>query len=318
MKTAVDLRFSASYAARYHGCHASANLEDAIPGFEFRKKEWAKARSGGSALHLVLDAVLTQSTSIPDAVLMLRYLGDVHNRGKAKPRYTLLTSEKDYLIWWFMKEYREPAIEHEHLLPLAVTKDESGNDVEHMASPKQIRFLADAAEYVFLIMQQAESRLYTEYERKATWLESSPTTTVDIMIRQPGVLHIMDYKSGTTPVEVMENAQLLYYALTNLKDEERIILHILQEGNIVSWEITREYLLKWGEALKQSEKDILAGDLTFNMGNHCGFCPANPQSRGDKGYPFCPVRLELLYGVPTDEATDSAVIMDMEEEWMND
>jgi len=315
MKTAVELRFSASYAARYHGCHASANLEEAIPGFEFRKKEWAQARSGGTALHLVLDAVLTKSTDILAAVTMLRALAEVSNRGNAKPRYTLLTDQREYLIWWFLKDHTGPVLEHEHLLPLAITKDESGNDVEHMASPKQIRFLADAAEYVYLVMQEGASNdLSTERSAQATWLESKPWTTVDIMVRQPNVLHIMDYKSGTTPVEAIENVQLLYYAACFLQDEEFIELHILQDGNIVKWTITREYLLTWMKELKKSEAAILGGDLTFTLGNHCGFCPANPQSRGDKGYPFCPPRVELLYGQSPEADQDAAMLAYEDEE----
>lgn len=307
MKTALELRFSASYASRYHNCHGSANLDEAIPGFEFRPKERAKARDEGTAMHTVFENMLVKSTSILEAAYLMRELQEV--RGQERVR--LLKNERDYLVWWFMKEHRGPVMEVKELLPLILQKENSKKELyDYSVSPKSMRFLADAAEYVALTMGD-DGKLYTEKTSKVDWLESRPLTTTDVLIRRPGILDVMDLKTGTTPVATVENEQLLYYARTELRDEEEINLHILQDGNMQGpWTITREHLLSWAEGLKESERAILAGDLTLKPGSHCTFCPANPQGRGDKGYPFCPVRVELVWGSSDAIASDDTIIDD--------
>ena len=49
---------------------------------------------------------------------------------------------------------------------------------------------------------------------------------------------------------------------------------------------------------KAAEAHILAGSTTFSPGDHCKFCPANPQGRGAKGKPYCPAMMSLLYPQP--------------------
>ena len=55
-----ELRFSASYASRYHNCHGSANLKEAIPGFEFPERDDNTGmRDQGSKLHEIFQAAIS-------------------------------------------------------------------------------------------------------------------------------------------------------------------------------------------------------------------------------------------------------------------
>ena len=60
------------------------------------------------------------------------------------------------------------------------------------------------------------------------------------------------------------------------------------------------------------EHDVLItdGDTTFQPGDHCMFCSANPHSRAAKGKPLCPAMMQMLY---PKEPLDLAAIL-LEEE----
>ena len=305
------LRFSASAASKYHNCHASANLEEAIPGFEHRKKPRAKSRDQGTALHKVMELALTQTLSLREVAAMLRELSAVFG----KKRTLLLESEKDYIIWWFMLHNEMAPIEHKVVAPLLfdiMTKpDEDGNtEMETISTPpKIIRFLASAMDVLAEIMDNG-GVLVTEQKREARWMETKPSTTVDILIRQGKTLYVIDLKAGVIPIEAIENEQLMYYAKTFVDDETELVLMILQDGNFSTWSISRDHLDNWATAVQASEQAILAGDLSFNPGSHCGFCPANPRSKGDNGYPFCPIQIEILYGDADNVQSDLDILED--------
>jgi len=304
----MNLRFSASQASKYHNCHASANLEEAIPGWSFKKKERAQARDAGTAQHEVFENLLLHSVDRLAAAYLLRELADV--RGKARTK--LIKDQREFLIWWFMKEQSAPPIEHEYLRKLIIdlpAKDGEGM-VEFSTPPISIRFLADAVEYVHSLLQDPDAELLTEETVSADWLVTKPNTTVDVLVRVGSKLYVIDLKTGTTPVDAVENEQLLYYAACFWKGEAEITLVIIQPKNLSEWNITYDQLARWMGEVQASEAAILAGDVTFTPGNHCTFCPANPQGRGDKGWPFCPVRIELLYGPQDDTESDELVLLD--------
>jgi len=295
--TNLSLRFSASVASKYHNCHGSANLPAAIPGFEYTPKEKAKARDQGTALHKVMEHSIRYGNSLKAVAEMLLLLADVWG----KNRTLLLQDEKEYITWWFLKKLEGPVLEHKYLEPL----------LEQSNSPKQIRFLASALVYIAEILEEnPDAEVFTEVKTKAAWLVTKPSTTIDVLIRAGNRIWIIDLKAGTTPIEVVGNEQLLYYAACFVKDETEINLVILQEDNIGEWTINRSYLEAWMKQMQESEFAILDGDLTLNIGSHCTFCPANPRSRGDKGYPFCPAQLEHLYGASDDAAEDISILED--------
>jgi hypothetical protein len=312
--TAVDieLKFSASRASKYHNCHASANLPAAIPGFVVKPKE-RKAATSGTAQHEFFSRALLNGNHREIADMLMK-LAAVRDTGKA--RFKLIANERDYLVWWFMLEKRGPVIEHEHVRELLYWTSLPDGSGQEQVGPKpiELRFIATALVYIADILQDGGGELITEESRKATWLLTSPGTTVDVIIKQGKKMHVLDLKMGTIVVEVVENEQLLYYGKTFVYDEvEELELHIMQQKNLASWHITREYLESWAEQVQQSEDEILAGDLSFKVGKHCDFCPANPRSFGERGWPSCPVLAELLYG-EKDAVAEEASMIDEEDE----
>ena len=304
---AVNLRFSASAASKYHNCHASANLVEAIPGFELKPKEHAQARDQGTALHKILENIVNEVKELHDAATMLREIAGLTNMGNAKTRTTTLTDEKKYVTWWFLKTGTPPVLEHKYLRALEF----AGAGGMISTPPKLIRFLADCVDYIADIMDDHPNAVVrTEVTVKATWLSTEPNTTVDIIITDGDDLWVIDLKAGTIAVEVVGNEQLLYYAACFDTDQLRLHLAILQQDNIGEWDVTPLFLQAWMYQMQDSEQAILDGDMTFRAGSHCTFCPANPRGKGDKGYPFCPEMIEILYGASDDAAADEAILED--------
>lgn len=104
---------------------------------------------------------------------------------------------------------------------------------------------------------------------------------------------IIDYKHGAgIPVEVVNNKQLLFYALGWIKDlnckPEKIRLTIVQprrehpDGLIRHWDIDIVDLYDFEVWLNELiERIYVTGDTTLNPGDHCKFCPAaqlNPET----------------------------------------
>jgi len=310
---ADTLRFSASYASRYHNCHGSANLAVAIPGFTFEKKEKAKARDYGSSLHGVLEYVLLESRDrLRDAAILFREIADV--RGEA--RRQLLNSERKYITWWFLKHNSVPPVEFARLEGLSFTEETKDGGTRLNSTPLLIRFLGDVLDKIQDILDRdPNSELIVERSRIARWLKTKPRTTADIVIRQGNLLVIIDLKMGSILVEAMGNEQLLYYAATYRESEEEIELYIFQaKGNFDPWIITDKFLESWMKKLQDSETAILAGDVSLTAGKHCTFCPANPQSRGDRGTPSCPVMVEVLFGERDLVRLDASIMEGLDDE----
>lgn len=140
----------------------------------------------------------------------------------------------------------------------------------------------------------------------ATWLQSQPQTTVDLVLYTKDELHVIDYKWGRIPVDVVNNEQLLYYAccFAPLAPKAKgVTLHILQPlaNNFASWFADTTVLAQFMADAQHAERQIAAGSTQFGPSDHCKFCPANPHSRGDKGRPLCPAMMSVLYPDQTDE-----------------
>jgi hypothetical protein len=146
-----------------------------------------------------------------------------------------------------------------------------------------------------------------EQSMTATWLSTQPLTTPDLVLYTQDEIHMIDLKTGKIPVEVVDNSQLLYGAATVAGLAPRakgVTLHIVQpwaDGN-KSWFADTPTIGRFMDDCRAAEAAIQAGDTTFGPGDHCTFCPANPQGRGLKGQPHCPAMMQIYYPSVVDEA----------------
>lgn len=228
-------RFSASVAARYTACPASANLELAIPNWE----------------PPVVD---------PDA--------------GAKGRGTML-----------------------HEVAASVIK----------LKTVDMRHLVQALDYVQQVRERRRFNVWTEHTMQAHWLASQPWTTADVVLHTQDELHVIDLKFGKIPVETVGNHQLMFYGATYAPlapKAHEVHLHVAQPpaGVFEEWVVPTRDLAQFMLDTQAAEAKVLAGDTTFNVTDHCHFCPAYPHSRSDKGKPLCPAAMQMLYPPVMDEA----------------
>ena len=82
-----------------------------------------------------------------------------------------------------------------------------------------------------------------------------------------------------------------------------VTLHIIQPwaDNMTSWFASTTELAAFRDRAVKAEAEVLAKSTRFGPSDGCLFCPANPQSRGDKGHPLCPAMLQILYPREVDE-----------------
>ena len=229
-------RTSASVAARHLACHASANLELAIPNWvppvEDRTKDNAANR--GTAKHKMLEPIM-----------------------------------------------RLPA--------------------------KEVLGMARYLQYVADLRATRRFNVLVEHSVTATWLDSNPQTTADLVLYTQDEIHILDGKWGKIPVDVHDNAQLKYYAVCYAGLAPRakgVTVHILQPAidNFDSVFVDTNELAQFMVEMQEAEQKIQAGSTKFGPSDECKFCPANPHSRSQKGKPLCPEMLQLLYPTYVDEA----------------
>ena len=310
-----DFRFSGSYVSRYHHCSGSAVLDESIPGFHAVGEDRA-ASTLGTRLHRVFERILGECDDVLEAAALLNLLADVWG----KRRITIIQDEGAYYRWWILdcKNVTAPPIGHDIIEELhAVTPEwleedeETGTTISHLAkdivtSPKLIRFLADALRFVHALRDEnLGAVMYTEEKRIASWTQTKPKTSADVVLSSKVRLDIVDLKTGTIPVEAAYNEQLLYYLKTYLRREVELWVHIIQPGNESSWQVPREYLDQWVVSVLAAEQRILDGDRTRTPGRHCQFCPANPFTKGERGSPNCPEQVEVLFG-----AEDLTIILE--------
>lgn len=170
-------------------------------------------------------------------------------------------------------------------------------------APRDLQHMIDVMQYVADLRKTRRFKVLVEQTVTATWLQSQPTTTADLVLHTADELHVIDYKWGKIPVDVIDNVQLLFYGVCYAPlapKAKSITVHILQPyaDNYESWTVRADELKKFMDEAIAAEARVLAKDLTFGPGDHCTFCPANPHSRGDKGRPFCPPMMQLLYPQP--------------------
>jgi hypothetical protein len=172
--------------------------------------------------------------------------------------------------------------------------------LEHAGAytPKEMEGIAEAMMYVALLRQTRRFTIINEAQGTGWWLKSKPKTKSDVVLYVSDELHIVDYKFGKISVDVLDNAQLKYYALAFAPlapKAKGVWAHIVQPfaKNIDKVFITMAELEQFRLESVAAEVAIDAGDVTFGPSDSCKFCPANPHGRGVKGRPFCPVLMQL-------------------------
>lgn len=166
---------------------------------------------------------------------------------------------------------------------------------------RELQGLVTALEYVSELRKTRRFKMQIEEKVVAEWLPSKPHTTPDVVLYLQDELHIIDWKTGMIAVEAEDNPQQLFYAcsVAHLAPKAKgVHIHIVQpwgKGSISYWYADMATLAQFMADAVAADEAILAGDTTLTPSDNCTFCPANPHSRGEKGRPFCPPMMELLY-----------------------
>jgi hypothetical protein len=176
-----------------------------------------------------------------------------------------------------------------------------------LLSPKEMAGFAKAIEYIAEVRGRRRFTQLIELTATSDWLPKPEPTTADLVLYTQDEIHVLDFKWGRIPVEVVGNQQLLYYAATYAKyapKATQVTVHIVQPNADIfeEWSVDTLTLVDFMREAGDAQAALLAGNLDFMPGNHCTFCPANPHGRGAKGSPLCPAMMQLLYPAPFDEA----------------
>lgn len=173
-------------------------------------------------------------------------------------------------------------------------------------SPVTLLHFAQVVQYVADLRATRKFNVLVEHEFVATWLPSQPRTTPDLVLYVKDEIHVIDFKWGRIPVQVINNAQLLFYAACAGELSPRaegVTMHIVQPraGIFEDWYADTTVISEFMHDAALTDAKLIAKDTTFGPSDHCTFCPANPHSRGDKGTPMCPAMMKILYPPLLDE-----------------
>lgn len=238
-------KFSASQAEKLIGCHASADLEKAIPGFV--QPEDDKTR----------EPVLPENLGF--IVEMIEKISTDTGSSKAANRGTMLHA----CVATLLAEFKT-AGQFQKLLALFIELN--------------------------AVMQTRRFKMLIEVEAELSWLQRPVTTTADLVLYVAEEIHVWDWKFGSMPVDPSA-LQLKMYGLAfqHLAPKAPgVWVHVGQPGNYASLFFSNEQLQAAKDLVVQHEAEVIAGDLTFNTGKQCDFCPASPWTRGAKGNISCP------------------------------
>ena len=292
-------------------CHGSAHLELAIPGYvEPKRDDAAGAKGVGTRMHdsfakiarwspldLAELAKLVYEYSILPWRIRRRW---VSNYPATPGQPTDVPPEVRLLVLQF---------------PSAMLDWLSDLDKGEWLPPRTLKYVSEAlAYYSELRSRVATASIYLEVRAEesldCSWLPSRPKTTPDIVIAGDARLDVLDWKTGTVPVELEDNDQLYFYLVSalhayypggDLSRRLQLFIHVVQPGNMVYYEVDYRRLMDWASRAVEADRAILSKDLTLQPGDHCTFCPANPHSRADKAAPWCPPMYQMLYPDKTND-----------------
>lgn len=238
-------KFSASQAERFIGCHASADLETAIPGFQHPENDPLAQPAIPNNLGYIVEMIEKVSTDTGSS--------------KAANRGTML---------------------HAVVATLLVEFSTQG----------KMKQLLELFTELNAVMQTRRFKVLIEVMAELDWLQNPTLTTADLVLCTADELHVWDWKWGTMPVDPSA-LQLKIYGLAfqHLAPKAKgVTVHVGQPGNYASLFFSDAQLEAARDLVIQHEAEVIAGDLSFNTGKQCEFCPASPWTRGAKGNLSCP------------------------------
>lgn len=173
-------------------------------------------------------------------------------------------------------------------------------------SVADMKHVLKVIEYIADLRAKRRFNVLVEPKITADWLPSKPGTTSDLVFYVADEIHVIDFKWGKIPVEVVDNKQVLYYArsFAHLAPKAKGVTgHIVQPyaGVFESWFMDTNELFAFEQKAVATDIAITAGSVTFGPSDACTFCPAYPHSRSEKGKPLCPATMALLYPPIIDE-----------------
>ena len=306
----VSRNFTASAAAQLMSCAGSGNLEEAIPGWVDPPEKTKGASPIGTAVHEYLAEAVGWMT-VPEVLSRMSGLVEVFQGLHYKKRARVIETQDSW------REFLEAELTAFQLSKLRYAQLQLRTVATDRAlyawtvgvsvfTPKMMRYIADTLEELAWYARKSPIAVFSEMTVESRFLVKPRTTTPDVIILLPlGRLVVIDFKTGAIPVEAEDNDQLLYYLASVLSEQNRFALAmaditsftavILQPGGNSTASVTREELAEWTAKALETEAKIARKDLTLTPSANCTFCPANPQSRGEKGTPLCPAMLERLY-----------------------
>lgn len=158
----------------------------------------------------------------------------------------------------------------------------------HEVTEEMAEALDVYVDYVAKTVERLEgSTLYVERPFDLSWVRADMWGTNDAAVSQPfGELCVIDLKYGQgVVVEVVNNTQLLYYALGALEelgdDPELVRLVIAQpralhpDGPIREWVVTADFVRDWGAKVLGPAADLArTAGAELRAGDHCRWCDA--------------------------------------------
>lgn len=153
------------------------------------------------------------------------------------------------------------------------------------AFPEQKEQLMEAwgfHEYVTTLATHESLTMLVEVTQDLSSVYPGMQGTPDVILYNSTSLHILDLKTGATPVDSQNNTQLMLYAyaaLHNLKLKPSIItLHIYQDNprtghNTNTTLLTFDSLLEFISQVKNILSFVSDGIYKLNLGDHCKYCP---------------------------------------------
>ena len=302
-------RFSASSAAQLMQCHGSAHLELAIPGYvEPTRDEMAGAKGVGTRMHDSFKGfTLWDDTELAELGFLVRAYSQLNWRKRRK--YLADVNDAEAALWFIgQTPFFTPEARGRYIAWLVEL------DKDEQLPPKMLQYVFDAIVYYRTLLRKrniwsSAQQIHAERSLVCEWLPSAPRTTPDVVIVTDNTLDVLDWKTGTIPVDPRGNDQLMFYLVSALNaylhksawPRYTLRVHVVQPGNQTNEHVTYQQLVDWMKEAVAADAAILQKDLMLKPGNHCTFCPANPHSRGDKAAPWCPPMYSMLYPDTTND-----------------
>lgn len=130
--------------------------------------------------------------------------------------------------------------------------------------------------YVRYISKDKE--LHVEYDVSLRPFGINRFGKIDSLCVSPNEIHVIDFKYGKWPVEIINNYQLLMYAYgvfnSNVKSIKLTIFQPRIKNKVSSWNLNVKEFKDRVQLIKDAIVKVNSNNPSFNPGKHCIFCKA--------------------------------------------